>query len=463
MPHWRISLLLALLFPATAAFGSELISSSSTAVALRSRLGDGTWVDQIAPCTIGSTKETGLISSIQMNSTASACNWLAQSALTAYMAGNPDATKCYYATGTLSALTCGRSACGMDNTCPGSLCTLKILADARSPQTEVPSFIVQSLRYAIPGNATKVTYTLGDSHGTSFELANSQSNTLTIGWEAGKDATGFVSAGGSYKLTHSTSKKLSVQQTSQVTEVFSNFSDPPDHGKDVFSLWINPKVTKYPICYAGYSQAGAQWSSDYYAFGASNVPWQNPVCATGMPCFWDFTVNELLNPALVTDPYRSAFLSQISTDDVLNGILVLDPFYDIATQTFASYPPFANTNRFRPSQDLCGNAYSGIPYAVSKGASYDCRATYSSTVDTKEVWDHEWAVSAKFVVKSITLSDAASIKYTRTFTGSEGASNGSDIFIGTTSPGFCIAPAIAIDTFSNSYIVDAYTYQCNQP
>jgi len=114
------------------------------------------------------------------------------------------------------------------------------------PSTLHPDYLLISVLYAPPGNASTASFANSASTGTLFgfstNIADSEvtSTSASIGL-AGNGVSFDTRAGTS--SSNGNSKQVSISVTSTTTDYLRSTGDFIDHGKDVFLIWINPVVT----------------------------------------------------------------------------------------------------------------------------------------------------------------------------------------------------------------------------
>jgi hypothetical protein len=131
--------------------------------------------------------------------------------------------------------------------------TSQVIATA----TVVPDYLLQSIFYIPVGNASSATYGSGSSSGTTttFTSTSGYSTTTTqsvqqsytsptiddvpIGFTA--SMTNSQGSGSGYSDQWQTSVAFSTNST--FSKTISSSQDAPDHGKDIFVLWVQPRVT----------------------------------------------------------------------------------------------------------------------------------------------------------------------------------------------------------------------------
>jgi len=111
-----------------------------------------------------------------------------------------------------------------------------------TPSTVHPDFLLLSILYAPPGNASTSTFGQSAAAGVSYGITNniSQSSGSSI-----SVADVFSSIGFSVNIQNGFSRadQFSAVTTSTSTENLRSGKDPLDHQQDIFLLWLNPVVT----------------------------------------------------------------------------------------------------------------------------------------------------------------------------------------------------------------------------
>jgi hypothetical protein len=342
--------------------------------------------------------------------------------------------------------------CSPDALLPLGLCSMKVERGPRLHSEGKPPFIVHSFQYQLPGNRSTLTYAEGDSSGSTWETRWSESIGVDFSW--GSKLTGGLGGSTSFKFQHDSSRRGSLQQTSSFSERLSYTTDVADHARDVVTLWVNPRVDLY---------GGCNGDVDVMHWNVAIQPWVDPAFDPRLPVMMDFTVGELLDPARVTDHYRKLFLSRLTADDIEQGILALDPFYDrVAKRLIAN--PVLDPDRFRPVQgESCPR---NLPHPVTSTRSLGCRATYSESNEQTDTYRRDWNVETKYTgfddAMGASLGGKFSLTYSRTRTQSAGNNNSAELTLSTSTPGICIDGQLALDTLFNVYVVSSSVRSCQQ-
>lgn len=129
----------------------------------------------------------------------------------------------------------------------------KVVATA----TVVPDYLLQSIEYVPVGNASSVTYgagaqsgattTFASSTGYSTSTSTSVQETLSpsadgAGVPIGFNASMSASTSSGSGSTQGSSMAVSVTTNTTFSNGVSSAQDAPDHGRDVFVLWMMPSI-----------------------------------------------------------------------------------------------------------------------------------------------------------------------------------------------------------------------------
>ena len=122
--------------------------------------------------------------------------------------------------------------------------------------TVVPDYLLQSIEYVPVGNSSSATYGTGSTSGTTTTFASQSgysttstqsvqesyasptSDTVPIGFTASMSASQSSGSG----TTQQSSTAVAFSTNSTFSHTVSSAQDAPDHGKDVFVLWIQPQI-----------------------------------------------------------------------------------------------------------------------------------------------------------------------------------------------------------------------------
>jgi len=320
-------------------------------------------------------------------SSAAACTAEGQTQLNRIVASATDATtQCYTVSATLSTINCNGTGQHSGDVYPYDVCNVTVSKNGRSAATYFPAFVLHSLAYAIPGDKSTATYTNGISSGTTWSI----STATTLDVNAGFTFPLVLDVSAGLKVTNSDSTKTSIQDNKTAGLRYSYSSDWVDHTQDRFTLWVNPTLAWYTGC--------AQ--PDYAEWGAGNRPWINPSLPSELPVFLSFTVAELLNPPGIpdSDTYRKTFISLFDPATINQQILAFDPFVACNPATLIciiNNSPSLDPNRFRPVQGC--NSFFDVS-GVSPSVGDECKASYTSTLDTTTSWTQDWYMKTKLSV-----------------------------------------------------------------
>ncbi len=123
--------------------------------------------------------------------------------------------------------------------------------------TVVPDYLLQSIEYVPVGSSSSATYGTGSTSGTTTTFASNSGMTTTntqsvqesyatptsadvpIGFTASMTASQGSGSGASQQ----SSTAVAFSTNSTFSHTVSSLQDVPDHGKDIFVLWIQPQVT----------------------------------------------------------------------------------------------------------------------------------------------------------------------------------------------------------------------------
>lgn len=135
---------------------------------------------------------------------------------------------------------------------PCSVETSKVAGTA----TVVPDYLLQSIEYVPVGNSSSATYGTGSTSGTTTTFASQSgyststtqsvqesyasptSETVPIGFTASMTA----SQGSGSGSTQQFSTAVAFSTNSTFSHTVSSSQDAPDHGKDIFVIWIQPQI-----------------------------------------------------------------------------------------------------------------------------------------------------------------------------------------------------------------------------
>lgn len=314
--------------------------------------------------------------------------------------------------------------------------------------TFAPTFIVQSIQYALPGAKSRVIYSGGSGRTSTFTTTFSVDNELTLKWDWGmfefgsKLAAGYSKTG---KITTTTSSEGSIEIDAE--------GDVADHWRDLFTLWINPVLNKRSLC------DGAQGSGSEYWVGATFEPWVIPGLDPNEPQLVQFSAAELLGRSPPSTEQKRLFLSQLSRSEIVSNIIALNPFFD--NNGDLKLYPVLDRDRFRPiavnGASACERSFAGI----NSGNRRDCRADYSFAEDDETTYNVNWSVNAGLTFgKGREVSDALTIKYSRADNESGTLSTSAAIHLESSSPQICIDGQMKVDTMFNNIIILSSTHPC---
>lgn len=387
-----------------------------------------------------------------VSSNQTACDKKAQEELNAAYATEADKgpASCYRATGTLETKTCGNklvcgySGCGYVPVTE-TVCHLTVFKSASFKYT--PAFLVHSILYELPGNATHVTYNSDAMSGSTWEttLAGGYSSEATLKW--------LLGATYSSTTTYERVDRETISINAKSTDTFNFQADAPDHYQDQIVLWINPTLTRWVQCAGG---------GDVYEYGVTSNPYlgqQDWRDAAWMV----FTAGELLHPSTVFDPVRKPFLDALALTpgQVDESILTLDPFFDEVTRTMRPTAALENDpDRFRNVQG--GICPRNLVYPITDDHSYECTGSYSITNENTSTFNSNWKLNAQVKFLGMQPNIGISASYKRARTERTGHGNSAIIHLGTTTPGICIRGQLAIDTMFNVYVASTESYPCAQ-
>lgn len=392
------------------------------------------------------------------------CSTRAQQALSSTLAtlgSSVDTqTQCYSVTSSVTYATCVRqeaycpwflsvppygSTCtplgrGVTVTYREPVCTIAVNQSTRANDTVTAAYLVQSINYAVPGARSTITYTDETKRGSTWETKSTASASLVVGF---KNELLSFSSSNSLSVTNGT--KTALQNSSSWKEKFIFPDDVANHYKDVFTLWINPTLTKYSGCGA----------PDTVLYGATYVPWVPAGFDPTLPVLQDFSASELLGLTPASTNFKQAFLTQVSQSDILQKVVTLNPFFTSTGEVAVN--PVVDKNRFRPvlPDGSCSVSFSG----VSSAHPVDCEASYSTSRDTSSTFDTKWALKFGLTILG-TVPSEFSVNYVRTEQQSGATSNKAAIHLETSSQNSCVDGQLLVDTMFNTYAVLGNTHTC---
>lgn len=288
---------------------------------------------------------------------------------------------------------------------------------ACGPAVLKPHFLVLTLLYAPPGNASNAGFTQGQSQGSSTSISNSLGVGATFTFAASGGFIGQGTLGAEFGVTGSSQNAQEFDITTGTTggSQVNSVSDAADHSQDRFFLWLNPQVT--------ITQTGL-------GTGTYTVV---PVDGQPMDVI-DVSARELQNPSLIPPAKLGPQLIRGVVLPGLAGLTAMDFQAALSRDPFVGQPPTAlpaDTNRFVYvyTQDLEGPDQTGIApvvnsfkvsdstvstqtqtvqasyeVGVSMGGKIDLAIFGESSLDTKVSFT--WTNSAGFGTSSGTAHEA---------------------------------------------------------
>lgn len=237
---------------------------------------------------------------------------------------------------------------------------------ACGPAILKPRFVVLTLLYAPPGNASNAGFSQGTTQGTTTSISNSFALGVTLEFNA---SGGFIAQGSlglSFGVTGTTqnSQGFEISTTATQGRQVASVSDAVDHTQDRFILWLNPQVT--------ITQTGLG-TGTYTVSPADGQPMD----------IIDVSTRELLNPSLI--PPAKLGPQNIGGVVVpgLAGLTAMDFQSALSLDPFVGKDPTAaptDGNRFVlvDRQDLEGPDQASLP-AVSNSFTVDDSQTLTQT------------------------------------------------------------------------------------
>lgn len=409
------------------------------------------WSDASAACT--ASGPTGASTFIAGTSEQAVCTQKGNEALNAAYAaeGEKGPQSCYRMTAVIETKTCGtKLVCGIygcqNLPVTANVCHITVTKAASFEYK--PAFVLSSIMYELPGNASTVSYETSATNGSTWSTTLGVSYSSSVEFDFSLASGGYSSSTSYEKVDAST---VSISASS--LDSYSFAADEPDHYMDRFILWINPSLTNWVQCSAG----------DVLEYGVTANPYLGPQLPT-RAAWMSFTAGELLYPQLVVDADRRAFLqaAQLTNAEMDEMLLSFDPFYDPATRTMRSSAPLDDKDRFRDIQafatgEVCPR---NIRDPISDRHSLTCMGTYSVTRDDSTTFNSSYTLEAKLKFLGSQPNTSVTVNYKRARTERSGHGNAATIQLATTTPGLCLTGQLAMDTLFNVYVASSRTYPC---
>jgi hypothetical protein len=301
-----------------------------------------------------------------------------------------------------------------------------------APSSVHPDFLLISILYAPPGNASTASFgqskSSGAIYGISNNVSNSQSTSVAVsgGFMTTSDDSSGDDSGSSPKGGYSvnvqngvssgssngsgTSQQFSAVTTATGTANLKPGKDPIDHTQDIFLLWLNPAVTlsrsDQTTLTAAITSGQAQMSVQTVSAGQlmNGIPPEKlaptKICPT---------------PNDPTSCYTSPGLGSLTKDDISN-ILGQDPFLTAPNAT-------PDPSRFLYVQS---NALENTTVAANVTQTFTVSDARTTTQTTARVSGSSEGVSTNISAKVLTfgISLTNSDTWTWAHTVTRGVSNG---------------------------------------
>jgi hypothetical protein len=322
-----------------------------------------------------------------------------------------------------------------------------------------PNFLILSLLYAPPGNASSAGYSQGQSQGVSTSISNSFGMGETLSFSASGGFIGQGSLGVSFGVSGNTQNSQSFQVTTSTTQgsQLKSTSDAADHSQDRFFLWLNPQVTV--------TQTGLNTGT----YSVAPPP--------GQPMdIIDVNVHELQNPSLIPPSKMGPQLIHGMTLPGLAGltaadyssILSLDPFINLdptAPPTDASRFVYVDT-QYLEGPDYKGPSGSADPNSNSFNVS-DSQVSSQSQSESLS-YNAGFSVGGKVdlaIFGSSSLDAKTSLTWTQStsFGTSSGTTHQASVTLGTQTPQLDCWIDIYEDTLYHTFLFVPPRTACNPP
>jgi len=208
-----------------------------------------------------------------------------------------------------------------------------------------PKYHILSLLYAPPGSKNpdagpnEVSYTSESTAGTTNSISNSFEESASASVTVNADEAGSLSAGWSASKTSSDSVSITktTTESGNITVYGSTHEDGIDHQRDVFRLWLNPKITVTTD-----TLGNVEWT-----IGLDDRTTQTMLTH-------DVAVSVLRDPQRMS-PGTRAVLAGFTIED-FNTILATNPFH---LQTLQDQAPVYTGNRYVECDKTVSFSYDG--------------------------------------------------------------------------------------------------------
>lgn len=285
-----------------------------------------------------------------------------------------------------------------------------------------PKFHVQSILYAPPGKQSAVSYGLGSSAGSRFQVSSTMGGGVSIqSTIVGLQVTSNYSA----SVTNGTATSITKSDT--LVTGFSNpgTQDDPQRGHDQFHVWTNVKMTHYA---GGGPPERVAWST-----------------SNGLPVtIMQFWADELLGNQPVVDTLKAAVFGGWTLDD-RNKMLSFDGPLAAGPLDPRRYQKVAHYQMSGP--DTSGNPIPFGTFTTSYNTARD--VTYGTSVNSSST------VLAGFelpVIGGVRAGVTYSYGYTETRSASTGEQKTAQITLRTPTPCFVMDMDVLIDAAFGTYL-----------